>query len=351
MIKNIFSILLSLVLLACQHEKKQNPKNALNNVKKTKVMILGTPHLYAVKDYKDEMLDKVVEKLKAFDFDAVCIEQMDAMLMNDLISRKDTAFHVFRDFFKTRTKIAKQYQQKFNKTFWEAEHESYEMLKHNSNLDRKKLIDLFLISGDYYSAALQYNYLKQDLNSEKTNLIDSITTNLLEKKLSSNNEIVSLGIRLATLQNINKLEYIDDLQDEPLLLKYFSNFIEIYHKHEEQYPLPKNNRVNKFDKLLKEGTDKNDLSEIYSYVNSKEWTDSEYQESWFPFIKNTDSSKVLQSRYNLWEMRNLMIAAKISKVVAFYPEKTILVIIGASHKDFLEKYLKQISNIEVLKYE
>ena len=47
-------------------------------------------------------------------------------------------------------------------------------------------------------------------------------------------------------------------------------------------------------------------------------------------------------------MLNLQIAANITKVCSFYPGKKVLVVIGASHKSFIEKYLKQNPDIEIL---
>ena len=42
--------------------------------------------------------------------------------------------------------------------------------------------------------------------------------------------------------------------------------------------------------------------------------------------------------------------ANIMRLVAAYSEQKILVIIGSSHKSFIESYLEQMSDVEVLKF-
>jgi pheromone shutdown protein TraB len=38
------------------------------------------------------------------------------------------------------------------------------------------------------------------------------------------------------------------------------------------------------------------------------------------------------------------------RLVANHPEEKILIVIGASHKSFLEKYLKQMPDIELFQF-
>ncbi len=56
-----------------------------------------------------------------------------------------------------------------------------------------------------------------------------------------------------------------------------------------------------------------------------------------------------RTRIGLWEMKNLRIASRIREVSASYPAKKILVIIDVSKKVFVENYLKQMTDIKILK--
>ena len=52
----------------------------------------------------------------------------------------------------------------------------------------------------------------------------------------------------------------------------------------------------------------------------------------------------------MWEQRNLAIVSNIMKIAATNAGKRILVIIGSAHKSYLEKYLRQIPDVEVLEH-
>ena len=89
---------------------------------------------------------------------------------------------------------------------------------------------------------------------------------------------------------------------------------------------------------------------LYEFLNSEEYMEEDYDAQWKIWFETNFPSKSDMARYSLWEMRNLQISANIMDVVARYPNKRILVIIGSSHKSFLEKYLKQIESVNLLSY-
>ena len=77
----------------------------------------------------------------------------------------------------------------------------------------------------------------------------------------------------------------------------------------------------------------------------------DFEAQWSVWLKTNFPSGSDRARYSLWEMRNLQISANIVKTSSFYPGKSIIVIIGSSHKSFIEKYLRQVPDIELLEFE
>jgi pheromone shutdown protein TraB len=77
----------------------------------------------------------------------------------------------------------------------------------------------------------------------------------------------------------------------------------------------------------------------------------DYNAQWEIWLNTNFDSGSGRARFALWEMRNLQIAANILNVVSCHSGERILVIIGSSHKGFLERYLKQMKDIELLEYE
>ncbi len=323
---------------------------AQKELRKTQIMVLGTYHLNQIKEFNSEMLDNLVVKLNDFNFDAICIEKMPGELLYDIESRNDSAFVELLQYFGgDRLEIAKIAQENLGIGFMEAQTKSLELLDNDklSEVDRSLLIKYFIASTDLASATLHYRYLENKSILGSSEFEEQIQEKL-EKLSKSKNEIYSLALRLAYNRNLQKLEYIDNVQDETLLYKYYPNFTQDYVNNQEQFngisKLPVYNKVND---LVGQGVESNDLLNLYVFQNSKVFQDQDFEAQWSIWLNTNFSSGSDRARYSLWEMRNLQITANILKIASLYPKKRILVIIGASHKSFIEKYLQQIPDIEI----
>jgi hypothetical protein len=49
-----------------------------------------------------------------------------------------------------------------------------------------------------------------------------------------------------------------------------------------------------------------------------------------------------------WEVRNLVMTAYLRRASALYAGKGILVIVGGSHKPLFDRYLKQLTDVQVV---
>jgi pheromone shutdown protein TraB len=72
---------------------------------------------------------------------------------------------------------------------------------------------------------------------------------------------------------------------------------------------------------------------------------------WGFFLKTHLPSGHDTYRFTLWEIRNLLIASNILKVVPPVGEGKVLVIIGAAHKPFLDEYLRQLPDVRIVQLE
>lgn len=326
----------------------------INAQEKTQILILGTQHLSQVKNFNTNLLNTLITDLENYHFDAVCIENMPAQLLYDIQSRNDSAYaELIERWGKERLDLAKSTQQYLKIGFLEAQTKANEIFSGNTlnQGSRKMLIKYLLASCDLASAVLQYQYLMK-IKGENTSSFDSKTINKLEYLSNSPNEIYSLAVRLAQKTGLQKIEYIDDFQDEAMLLKYFPVFISDYKNNMELFKNVSSHPVFlKMDSLLNLGVQNNNLLPLYLFLNSKEFQQQDFEAQWKIWLNTKFPSGSDKARYALWEMRNLKISANIMKTAAFYPGKKILVIIGASHKLFLEKYLQQAPNIRLLEFE
>lgn len=322
---------------------------AQTEIDKTKVLILGTYHLNQIPDFNPKMLDQLIAKLNTYKFDAICIENMSGELLYDIQSRNDSTYNdVLESYGGKRLMIADSMQKKLNISFLEAQQKTISTLRKTqlSDSDRQTLVNYFMASTDLASATLQFQYMKDTSTSN-----DFEIDGLLGKLSESSNEIYSLAVILAKNQNIQKLEYIDNLQDETLLFKYYPMFMHDYINNQDLFSELPNLPVYKEMQVgVQNSIEKNDLLDLYLYLNSTEYQEQDINAQWSIWLKTNFPSASDRARYSLWEMRNLQITANILQKAAFYPKKNILVIIGASHKSFIEKYLLQIPDIELLEF-
>jgi hypothetical protein len=322
-----------------------------NQAEKTKILVLGTPHLFEIENFKNEMLDGVVEKLKSFNFEVVCVEKMPGRLLYDINSRNDSAFDGLTRMRK-HIKLADSVQAVMGTTFLESEDRISRLISKSelTSEDRKKLFYDYIATTNIPSAAVQYRYLSNQ-QGLFTSEFDLYLKEYIAKELASSNEYFSLAVPLAYEEEINKIEAIDNFQDVFLLTKYYPSFEQDFKNHPEIIDTVMSSLVFvKAEQLKQKAIANQDLSELYAFLNSGEYMKEDYETQWQVWLKTGFSTNSDRARFSLWEMRNLQICANILEVVARNPEKNILVIIGSAHKSFLEKYLKQIEDIEVLTY-
>jgi hypothetical protein len=330
------------------------PLFTLAQTNKTKVLVLGTAHLSQIEGFESSMLNPIIKTLNTRKFDVVCIEKMPGQLLYDIKSRNDKAFDgvIKGGWGKAYLMIADTVQKTQKLSHNEAAANIGRLLKkpNLSDKDRKLLFYSLLATTDIPSAVLQYQYLKgkKDLF---VNDFDKFLQETIEKKSNSPNEFYTLALPLAFLGKQNIIEAIDNFQDEALLLKYYPNFIsDLQSKAEELSMVSKLPVYQKTASLTEEGIKEKDLSKLYSFLNSEEYMKADYDAQWKIWLKTNLDSGSDRARLSLWEMRNLQITANILDVASRHPGQRIIVIIGSSHKGFLQKYLQQIEDIELLEY-
>ncbi|UMB61172.1 DUF5694 domain-containing protein [Lutibacter sp. A80] len=218
--------------------------------------------------------------------------------------------------------------------------------------DRKVLFDNYLAITDIPSATLQYQYLlSENYEFSEFSEFDKFLITQIQQELNSNSEFYTLAVPVAFHQKLNSIEAVNDFQDEALLFNYFPNFGQDCQSRAEllskisQKPVYK-----KMSELTIRGVESKDLSDLFLFLNSDEYKLQDKKGQWEIWFETQFESGSDRARYSLWEMRNLQITSNILNVIAKNSGKRILVIIGSSHTSFIEKYLHQIEDIEVLTY-
>jgi hypothetical protein len=289
-----------------------------------------------------------LDSLQTKNIEVVAIEKMPADLLLDIKSRKKEYWQDLYKSFNQFIEFGQSHQKSLNISFEMAQKRIRELQLKSviSDNDRIVYINSYICIYDLWSATLHYKQLEDKSQLSKT-VIDR-----LDKLSSANNEINTLALEVAITSEINQIHYIDNLQDETILINEFPKFMSEYQNNTNSVNelLNQTNFYQEIASMEKEAILNKDLYPLYKFFNSIEYMTKDFEGQWALWFKTNFKSKSDRSRYSLWEMRNLSITANILRVIASNPEKKILVVIGASHKAFIEKYLRQIQDIEILEF-
>lgn len=317
--------------------------------KPTKVMILASAHLRAIKEpitFAD--MGSVVGKLDKFSPDAIAIEALRpsdilAMQMNSQAYESVVNQFVGQEFIE----LSEQIQQQLSLTAIEAR---IELTKH---LDKQlfdqvwheQAVKLAIASYEKHTALLHYAYLQ----SSKAALAQPIEA-YLAKLFNSNNEIKLIAINVAMKHKHVRLYPMDDHLDKDQYLALMPKLMPSMKKSEAAKKIGASEYVTKIKTLMKQGAETKDWDTLYRWLNGGEYQRQVLNDEWRLFLDKDLAVEPALARVALWEVRNLNMVSNIMRLVADNVGGEVLVIVGANHKVFFESYLRNMIGVEVVQY-
>lgn len=322
------------------------------------MLILATEHLRALgEDFDPALLTSLVDGLGGFGPDAVAVEALPPEEISRLIGEASekpvgAAADLLAAFAGDAARYGREAQESLGLSRAEAAARADSDLAalHEPDAAARRALALHLLAAyDLPSALLQWAYLPEEHRSAEGAMTASIAS-FLSRRLESPNEIVSIGVAVARRRGLNRLLSVDDHVDDEVGLTTGLNealgrelpgnsaYAELL---ASSYTQEANSRL---PKAAKEG----DLLPLYLRINSPEFLNEDVSRQWHLFFRTELPSKADRARVALWEARNLNIAGRIRAASAGYPRGRVLVVIGAAHKPFLDRYVSQMMDIEVV---
>ena len=198
------------------------------------------------------------------------------------------------------------------------------------------------------SAALQWSYLPDTVRAAQAPVPAKAAT-AMDDYLQQANETSSIGLRLAHDLGHARVYPIDDHTSKDGLAAIWQRVQNVFSDsllasirnapHEQTA-----------DSLLQRGIARGTLLPYYRYVNSEAYNQANVASQWGAFLRPPVPASLGRRRVALWETRNLNIAAHIRRATAQHTDARVLVIVGSSHKPFLEDYLRPMTGIEVVPF-
>jgi Family of unknown function (DUF5694) len=317
---------------------------------KTNILVLGTPHLNGLGDkYTPRLLDNVVKKLLEFRPDLICIEGLSGDVIEAMQSKGDV--ETLERFVGPWLRAAIRAQKLLRTKRAEAEQTVKKLLKQKrlSYEKRLELILHMLANYDSASAVLRWSYLPESTRQTQA-VIPQKIAKLLNERLNHPSEVYSLAVRLARELKLKSITSIDDHNYSAFEYKSDKQF----EKEMKQLYSLLSERNKKFmeysDRRFDDAVAKDDLLPFYTYCNSPKFAKEIWDLEGESYLRTNLPSGFDRARLAQWEVRNLNMASHIRQAMMFHSGKKVLVVVGSSHKVFLERYLKPMLDLSTVQF-
>jgi hypothetical protein len=348
--KHLFAIQSLLALWAgCGVAQAQVDLAALDHGmagKRTEVLVLGTAHLSnAPKGFQIASLQPLLQKLQTFRPDIIAIENIsgeDCALM-----KQYSAIYVPENVapFCLGTDAAKAATGLDQSAAVVAVHAAMKTWPaHPVAAQRRHLAALFLASGEPASAMVQWLQLPESERHGGYGLNDALVANM-NKRLGYANESYSIAARLAARLGQARVYPIDDhtgdniaipkIQDDDFALAVSTAWA-------SSKPRLRAWRTREHDLLAH-----NKILPLYRFLNQPENQQIVIESDMGAALRDGTPPYYGHMYVAGWEARNLRMASNILATFREHPGAHALVIVGATHKPWLDKILGQLPGLEI----
>lgn len=209
---------------------------------------------------------------------------------------------------------------------------------------RRQLASLFLAGGERGSALVQWLRLPEAERRTGDGL-DAALVDVLAKLAQRQNETYLIAAPLAARLGHERLHAMDDHTADSVsedqkawgeaIMKAWDN--------------PHGARRRKLDEPLYAGTGTADgVMTMYRAMNAPGKARLIFDSDFGAALNEPSPQRFGREYVGYWETRNLRMAANIRDALGLKPGSRMLVIVGASHKAYLEAYLHQMHDVRVV---
>ncbi|MGI4744431.1 MAG: DUF5694 domain-containing protein [Janthinobacterium lividum] len=211
---------------------------------------------------------------------------------------------------------------------------------------RRHLAALFLAAGEPASALVQWLSLPPADRRDGDGLSPDLVA-ALHSREAGRSEVERVAVPLAVRLNLQRVWSIDDHtsdSDTPLDTPEESKASEA--ALTTAWNNPTTHASEKRDAQLAQNLKKPDgILALYRAMNAADAPDMTYKSDMGAALAEPSPQGFGRQYVGYWETRNLRMAANIRDILGLHPGTRLLVIVGASHKGFLEAYLNQMTDV------
>ena len=309
------------------------------------VMILGGPHLSGLGDrFRPDMLAPLLTRLASWRPTAIAIENVSGLQCDSLRRQPARYASTVRDYCTDPSAAGAATGLTVIAANAEAERLLAAWPASPSPAQRRHLAAIFLAAGERISALVQWLRLPPDERRPGDGLDGGLVASL-EKLAERRNETSLIAAPLAARLGLDRVWSMDDHSADsadPIDEKGYEAAIT------RAWSNPATAMRRAQDKRLEAGLSRsNGISSLYRAANAADAPLLAYRSDFGAALEEPSPQSFGRGYVGYWETRNLRMAANIREVLGQHPGTRLLVIVGASHKGYLEAYLDQMHDVRL----
>jgi hypothetical protein len=209
---------------------------------------------------------------------------------------------------------------------------------------RRHLAAVFLAGGERASALVQWLRLPE-IERHAGDGLDAALVAVLEKQRARRNEDTLIAAPLAAALGLERVVPMDDhTADAPSTDQKTSG--EAMLKAWDNPATAKRRKTD--EELAPRLGDPEGVMALYRTLNDPAQARLVFDSDFGAALEEGSKQQFGRGYVTYWEVRNLRMAANIREAIGLQPGSRTLVIVGASHKGYLEAYLNQMHDVRIV---
>ena len=308
------------------------------------VLVLGSPHLSQLPDKLDPtLLDPLLDRLATFKPEVITVEGLGGEECETLRRFKPQHGTAWDDYCWPMDDIEKARGLSVPAAAAEVDRTLAGWPKDPTAADRRRLAMLFLAAGDRASATVQWLRLPEAERRVGDGL-DQDMVDIIERKGKAPNENYAIGAALAARLGLERVYLADDhIADGPDQGPEYGKAIQAAWNAKPEPAI--------FTEYKKHAADvgtSQKLIAYYRWLNEPATQRAAIASDMGRAAKDPSPQHYGRQYMSWWENRNLRMAANIRTAFATRPDARVLVIVGSTHKGYLDAYLNMMQDVRLV---
>lgn len=316
------------------------------NGPRTTVMVLGTPHLRQIpSSVSPAMLSPLLDKISSFQPNVIATEVLTGEDCQNAQAFKIKYDGVLESYCTRQNSIISLASKTTGLSIADAQVEASRMISKlpakPAPEERRRLAAVFGSAGDYGSALVQWLRMPASDRISDRNVSTELKA-MLEALAVEQNEVSLIAAPLAVQLKLERLYPSDDHSADSILNSAAGGLTPVIQglwQIQDAYSAEYRKRIS----ALKSS---DDLLSLYRFLNSEDGQRGVLNGEWRSALKEESPERYGRQYVAWWETRNLRMAANIRANAGNHPGARVLMIVGASHKPYLDDYLSTMHDID-----